>query len=601
MRTCRTVRKQGPPKKRSSLTSSIDSFDSRTRVSFLRSLFVIGGGLILLRLIFLQVATHDKWVAMASDLHDAKIEITADRGEIFIQDGDHTYPLAVNREYPTVYLVPNEVQEKERVASELSRILQVERDLIIYKMSKADDPFEIVKKKISDDERRQIDELHLAGVRFLPEKYRYYPAGELASHVVGFASIQDNGNSKVGGYGIEASLDNLLRGTTGSLQQEKDAAGRWLPLTDRQLTDAQKGANIELTLDRNIQFETEKIMHDAVEKYASDRASAIVMDPKTGRILAMASSPQFDPNKYREVEDYADFLNTTLSLAYEPGSIMKPITMAIGLEEGKVTPDTEFNDPGTISIGGFNIHNAEEKTYGQSSMYKVLEQSINTGVIYVERQVGNEAFRDYMKRFGFGEKTGIELPAELTGDIRNLDRTKQDIQFYTASFGQGITTTPIQMVQAYGAMANHGLMMKPQIVRKVVYPDGRVEEREPERIRQVLGEKASEDIGKMLRTVVTKGHGKRADVPGYLVGGKTGTAQVAKSNGAGYEEGITIGSFVGYAPIQDPQFVVLVKLDNPKNVEWAESSAAPAFGEIMHFLLEYAKDPPTEPIGEKKE
>lgn len=556
--------------------------------------FLLTGGLIFFRLFFLQVATHDKWVALAFDLHQAEIEITADRGEVFIQDGDHTYPLAVNREYPTVYLVPKEVVEKDKIANELSRILQVDRDLLLYKMSNPEDPFEIVKKKVSEDEKRQIEDLKLAGVRFLGEKYRYYPAGELASHVIGFASIQDNGRSKAGGYGIEASLDNLLRGTTGNLRQEKDAAGRWLPLTDRELTNAEKGANIELTLDRNIQFETEKIMHDAVEKYASDRASAIVMDPKTGRILAMASSPQFDPNRYREVENYADFLNTTLSLAYEPGSIMKPITMAIGLEEGKVTPDSEFNDPGTISIGGYNIHNAEEKTYGQSSMYKVLEQSINTGVIYVERQVGNEAYRDYMKRFGFGEKTGIELPAELPGDIRSLERTKQDIQFYTASFGQGITTTPIQMVQAYGAMANHGVLMRPQIIRRIQYADGRVEEREPERIRQVLGEKASEDIGKMLRTVVTRGHGKRADVPGYLVGGKTGTAQVAKSGSAGYEEGITIGSFVGYAPIQDPKFVVLVKLDNPKNVEWAESSAAPAFGEIMRFLLEYAKVEPTE-------
>jgi cell division protein FtsI/penicillin-binding protein 2 len=594
MRKCRTS-PGGPGPKR---TSSVASYDSRMRVLVLRTFFMVGGGLIFFRLLFLQVATHDKWVAMAQDLHGAEIEITADRGEVFIDDGGQPYPLAVNREIPTVYLVPKEVTDPERVASELSRILQVDRELLVYKMRNREDPFEIVKKRISDHERAQISELKLAGVKFLPEKYRYYPAGELASHVIGFASLQDNG--KVGGYGIEASMNTLLLGSSGNLQQEKDAAGRWLPLTDRKVTDALHGANIYLTLDRNIQFETEKIMHDAVEKYASDRASAIVMDPKTGRILAMASSPQFDPNKYREVEDYADFLNTTLSLAYEPGSIMKPITMAIGLEEGKVTPDSEFSDPGVISIGGFDIRNAEDKTYGQSSMYKVLEESINTGVIYVERQVGNEAYRDYMKRFGFGEKTGVELPAELSGDIRSLERTKQDIQFYTASFGQGITTTPMQMVQAYGAMANRGVMMKPQIISRIEHADGRIEEREPEKVRQVLGEKASEDIGKMLRTVVTKGHGKRADVPGYLVGGKTGTAQVAKSGSKGYEEGLTIGSFIGYAPIQDPQFVVLVKLDNPKNVEWAESSAAPAFGEIMHFLLEYAKIPPTEEIPSTK-
>lgn len=593
MRKCKTGRDISPLKKK---TGSQD--DSRSRVIILRIAFAIAGGAIFLRLLFLQVATHDKWIALALDQHQAEIEISADRGEVFIEDGDQSYPLAVNREYPTVYLIPKEVEDKDRIVNEVSRILQVDRDMLYRKMSDATDPFEIVKKKVTEDEKRQIEELNIPGVGLLPEKYRYYPAGELASHVIGFASIGENG--KVGSYGVESSLNSFLQGSRGNIRQEKDAAGRWLPLSDREIVEAKKGADIFLTLDRNIQYETEKIMHDAVEKYASDRASAIVMDPKTGRILAMASSPQFDPNRYREVEDYADFLNTTLSLSYEPGSIMKPITMAIGLEEGKVTPTSEFVDPGVISIGGYNIRNAEDKTYGRSSMTKVLDESINTGVIYVEQQVGNETFRDYMKRFGFGEKTGIELPAELAGDIRSLDRTKQDIQFYTASFGQGITTTPLQMVQAYAAMANQGVLMRPQIVKRIEYADGTSETREPIKIRQVLGEQASKDIGQMLRSVVVNGHGKRADVPGYLVGGKTGTAQVAKSGSAGYEDGITIGSFVGYAPIQDPQFVVLVKLDNPKNVEWAESSAAPAFGEIMRFLLEYAKIPPTEEQKEQK-
>lgn len=593
MRKCRTERQSAPLKKKAALLSH----DSRGRVWVLRGVFLLGGGLIFFRLFFLQVATHSKWVAMAEDQHEASVELSADRGEVFMKDGDNDYPLAVNREYPTVYLVPKEVKEKDRIALELSRILQMDAGAIRDKMQDDKDPFEIVKKRVSEDEKKRIEELNLAGVRFLPEKYRYYPAGELASHVIGFASLGEQGGA--GGYGVESSLDKFLKGQAGSLRQEKDAAGRWIPLTDREITTAKHGADIYLTLDRVIQFEAEKIMHDAVEKYGADRASAIVMDPKTGRILAMASSPQFDPNRYREVEDYSIFLNSALSLAYEPGSIMKPITMAIGLEEGKVSPNTEYVDPGVVSISGYNIRNADDKVYGRSTMTEVLEQSMNTGVIYVEKLVGNAVFRDSMKRFGFGEKTGLELPAELPGNIRNIEKTRSDIQFYTASFGQGITATPLQMVMAYGAMANGGSLMKPQIIDRIAYADGTVEKREPEKVRQVLSEKASREIGEMLRSVVVRGHGKRADVPGYLVGGKTGTAQVAKSGEKGYEDGLSIGSFVGYAPIQDPQFVVLVKLDNPKNVEWAESSAAPAFGEIMRFLLEYAKIKPTETIPEK--
>jgi cell division protein FtsI/penicillin-binding protein 2 len=288
------------------------------------------------------------------------------------------------------------------------------------------------------------------------------------------------------------------------------------------------------------------------------------------------------------------FMNPAVSLPYEPGSIMKTITVAIGLEEGKIEPESTFVDTGQVSVGGFNIRNAEDKVYGLQTMTQALEESINTGMIHIEKLVGNKRFADYFRRFGFGEKTGVELPAELAGNIRNLNDLKGDIQFFTASFGQGVTVTPLQMVTAYAALANGGKLMKPQIVEKVFYPDGEAEEIRPQEVRRVVSEATSEKIGRMLRSVVVNGHGKRADVPGYLVGGKTGTAQVASQNTKGYEDGAAIGSFVGYAPLNDPRFVVLVKVVNPKGVQWAESTAAPAFGKVMKFLLEYAKIKPTE-------
>ncbi|MBP7060633.1 MAG: penicillin-binding protein 2 [Candidatus Moranbacteria bacterium] len=576
--------------------SSASGGVGRTRV-FLALLF-IGGGAVIFRLFFLQVLSHDKWVALAQGQHNASLELSADRGEIYMHDGDTgRYPLAVNREYQMVYVVPKDITEKDSAAFELARVLGIDATEVRDKINRPNDPFEILKKRLTEDEVSQIQQLHLQGVALLPEKYRYYPAGELAAQVIGFASLGEKGGA--GGYGIEASFDAQLRGQTGTLSQEKDASGRWIPLTDRVITHAEDGDSMVLTLDRVIQYETEKILKDSVERYQADRATAIVMDPQTGNILSMASSPQFDPNTYSKEEDYSVFLNPAVSSAYEPGSIMKPISMAIGIEEGKVSPTTEYVDPGSVVEAGYTIRNAEDKVYGRSTMYKVLDESINTGMIFVEKLVGNKLFGDYLHRFGFGERTGVSLPAELPGNLKNLVNDRGTINFYTASFGQGITSTPIQMVAAYAALANGGRLLKPNIVDYVVHEDGTEEHYQPTIIRRVISEETSKAMGLMLRSVVVNGHGKRGDVPGYLVGGKTGTAQVAKTGAKGYQDGLSIGSFVGYAPINDPQFVVMVKLDNPKNVEWAESSAAPTFGQIMKFLLEYAKVKPTEETVKK--
>ncbi len=565
------------------------------RVRLFSFLLFFMGLLVVSRLFFLQVLSHEKWVALAENQHNSSQELSADRGEIYMHDGDtDRYPLAVNREYQMVFVVPKDITEKDTVAVELSRALGIDVGGIREKLDRPNDPFEIVKKRLSDDEVNRIKELHLKGVTLAPEKYRYYPAGELAAQVIGFASLGEKGGA--GGYGIEASLDNELKGQTGTLLQEKDASGRWIPLSDRTITHAENGDSIILTLDRVIQYETEKILKDSVERFQADRATAIVMDPKTGNILSMASSPQFDPNNYSQEEDYSIFLNQAVSSAYEPGSIMKPITMAIGIEEGKVSPTTEYTDTGAVVEAGYTIHNAEDKVYGRSNMYKVLDQSINTGVIFVEKLVGNRVFGDYLRRFGFGNRTGIELPAELGGNLKNLVNDRGTINFFTASFGQGITSTPIQMISAYAALANGGRLLRPNIIDKIIHANNQEEKHVPVEVRRVVSEETSVAIGKMLRSVVVNGHGKHADVPGYLVGGKTGTAQVAKSGSKGYEEGMSIGSFIGYAPIDDPKFVILVKLDNPKNVEWAESSAAPTFGQIMKFLLEYAKVKPTEKI-----
>ncbi len=555
--------------------------------------FLMGVGL-LWQLYRIQVRGHTLWSNQARKQRLSTFDLKAERGEIFLHDSEGAYPLAVNREYMAVYLVPREVRNAKEVAHELSVILNKDEGEILARLADRNDPFEMIKHRLSDDEVANIKKLSLKGVSLLPEKYRYYPAGTMASHVVGFASLGEQGGA--GGYGIEAAFDSELKGKFSQVNEERDAGGRWISLSNSRSDTPDHGDTLTLTLDRVIQHETEKIVQGYKEKHGADAVTAIVMEPTTGKILSLASAPDFDPNKYAETEDYSLFLNPSVSSTYEPGSVMKPITMAIGIDEKKVSPTTEYVDTGSVTESGYTVRNSEEKVYGRSTMTRVLENSINTGMIFVERAVGHKVFTERLKRFGFGEKTGVRLPAELGGDLNNLNDSRIGIQFYTAAYGQGITVTPLQIVTAYAALANGGMLMRPQIIERIGHADGSVETVSPEEIRRVISKETSEAIGRMLRNVVVNGHGKRANVPGYEVVGKTGTAQVARTDGGGYEEGKTIGSFVGYAPRENPRFVVLIKVDNPKDVQWAESSAAPAFGELMRFLLEYARIEPTESL-----
>ncbi len=564
------------------------------RVPFAFVCFLLIGTGLLWQLYRIQVRDHVLWSEQAQNQRLSTFDLKAERGEIFLHDNGEPYPLAVNREYMAVYVVPREVRDPKAVARELAVVLGKDEGEILGKLSDPTDPFEMVKRRLSDDEEERIRGLSLKGVSLLSEKYRYYPAGNLASHVVGFAGLGEQGGA--GGYGVEAAFDSELKGKLSRVHEERDAGGRWISLSNSRGDAPDHGDVLTLTIDRVIQHETEKIVREYREKHEADAMTAIVMEPATGKILAMANAPDFDPNKYAETEDFSLFLNPAVSSTYESGSVMKPITMAIGIDEQKVAPTTEYTDTGSVSESGYTVRNSEGKVYGRSTMTKVLEESINTGMIFVERSVGHKVFAERLRRFGFGEKTGVRLPAESGGNLHNLNDFRIGIQFYTAAYGQGITVTSLQIVTAYAALANGGVLMRPQIVESIKHADGSVETVEPIEVRRVISKETSETIGHMLRNVVVNGHGKRADVPGYEVVGKTGTAQVARTDGGGYEEGKTIGSFAGYAPRENPRFVVLMKVDNPKDVQWAESSAAPAFGQLMRFLLEYARIEPTESL-----
>ncbi len=533
---------------------------------------------------------------MAKRQHTVDKSLLSSRGEIFLKNKDEVYPLGVNREYYLALLSPRDVADENIpiVAKQISESLDVDYDLVMSKLAKRDDVYEIVKHKLDREEKERVASEEIEGLSFVPEYYRFYPGGTLAAHVVGF--VGSDGEDYIGRYGVESYFDEELHGKDGKIVQQRDARGGWLTNTDRIVSEEIDGVDLYLTIDYTVQYEVERILKDAVERYDADSGSVIVMEPKTGKIIALANYPTFAPNEYNKIEDVAVFRNSIVSSEYESGSVFKPITMAMGLDNGKVSPDTTYVDTGSVQVAEYTIKNSEEKVYGKQTMTQVLEQSINTGVIYVEKLVGNEKFKEYVERFGFGNVTGVELPAEADGNISNLDHIRRNVEFFTASFGQGITMTQLQLATAYSALANGGLLMKPQIIEKKVYSDGHEEVVESHMVHRVISEDSSKQIGQMLRSVVVNGHGKRADVPGYLIGGKTGTAQVANAGKKGYDDAQTIGTFAGYGPINNPRFVIVVRMNNPKTVIWAESSAAPTFGKIMKYLLDFYNIPPTEKI-----
>jgi cell division protein FtsI/penicillin-binding protein 2 len=570
---------------------------SRSTIVF--SFFMIAILIVLVKIYIIQVVAHEKYTDLASRQHTIEKNIASSRGEIFLRDKDKYYALGVNKEYFIAYLSPRDVKDENisLVAQKISEYFDISYENALAKLAKRNDAYEIVERKVEREHKELVMQENIEGLHFLSEYYRFYPGESLASHVVGF--VGSDGEQYVGRYGIEAYFNDELHGSDGRILQKKDARGGWMTNTDRIISNKIDGIDFYLTIDYTVQYEVERILADAIEQFEADSGSIIVMEPSTGKLIALANYPTFIPNKYNEVKDISVFRNYAISDEYESGSVFKPITMAMAIDDGKVTPETTYLDTGAVKAAEYTIKNSEGKVYGIQTMTQILEKSINTGMIHVERLIGNKKFKEYVERFGFGAQTDIELPAEADGNISNLEYLKRDVEFYTASFGQGITMTPLQLVTAYSAIANGGFLMKPQIIEKKIYPDGREEIIDPYQVHRVISEDTTKQIGQMLRNVVVNGHGKRADVPGYLIGGKTGTAQVAKVNERGYDDSQTIGTFAGYGPIDEPRFSIVVRIDNPKEVIWAESSAAPTFGKVMKYLLDYYNIAPTEGFDDK--
>lgn len=543
------------------------------------------------RLFLMTIVHHRDYVQLASRQHGLKKEILSERGSIRAQDKDgKEIPLALNKTYATLVVSPNMAKDKKGLSAALVEQFHLDRGDIEKKLSKEGDPHEVLMRKIDPEDAARFDLKRFQGVSFEEEKRRIYPNGKLAAQALGFVSIEND--VEQGRYGLERLYEKELAGTIGVFEGVKDVGGFWIALGKRIVRPPQNGASLVVTIDYNIQRKAEETLRDAGKKWEAASGVVIVYDPITGRILADAVDPAFNPNEFSKEKDFGVFLNPSVESMYELGSVMKPITMAGGLQEGLVGPETTYTDPGEIRFGASTIRNFDQKSHGVQTMTQVLEKSLNTGAVYVARLLGHERQREYLERFGFGAKSGVDMPGEIAGNISNLNAGRE-IDFATAAFGQGIAITPMQLVRAIGAIANGGKLMKPYLVEKIIDDSGNEILKKPEVTREVISPDTAETLTKMLVSAVRSGFENKAGVKGYFVAGKTGTAQIPNRHGRGYSDKV-IHTFVGYAPAFHPRFLILLQLNESKGNRFAANTLTPAFHDLAEFILNYYEVPPDE-------
>ncbi len=575
------------------------------RLHVLGLFFFLLSSVIVGRLFQLQVVRGSSAQEEAYDQRARFQELRPVRGEIFTISGiqsseENLRPVAVNERRETIFAVPKDIVDPIATADKIFKWIYVPNEELADDLdakendrmrqfqdlrevlSKAGDPYEPLLREIPSSVAQEILSLNIPGISSHPVMVRYYPMGELFSHITGFLGYGDN--ERVGQYGIEGYFNETLRGLDGYQASERDPSGRLIAIGDRKYVPATNGSDVVLTIDPNIQQKACELIKNGRVDYEAESGSLIVMDPSTGAIRALCNTPNFDPNNYSEVENYDVYTNSSVTESYEPGSIFKPIVMAAALDSGSVKADTVYDDTGEVKFGKYTIRNADYKVYGPQTMAQVIENSINTGMVFAAMETGRETLLSYVQRFGFGDITGIRLPSESSGNISSLERSG-DIYLATSSFGQGITVTPLQMIQAYGAIANQGKLVKPYIVSEIRKPDGSVTVTDTRSVDGVISSKTAAILSAMMVRVVEGTHGGRARVPGFYIAGKTGTAQIAGDKGGYSQE--TIHSFVGFGPVVGPKFVVFVRLDRPQRGRFSSATVAGIFGDMAKFLLQY--------------
>jgi stage V sporulation protein D (sporulation-specific penicillin-binding protein) len=552
------------------------------RLIVLALLFASGAVGLVGRLAYLQIVHHGYYAQEAEQEHLSRQTVRPTRGAILDRNG---YPLATSLDAYDLYIERRSWQGQasaRRWAETLAPLVNKSVDDILAGMAAESEGDYTLALGLDYDRGQSIIDLGLPGLKAVPSTRRFYPEGDLASALLGFT-----GRDHVGLAGLEADLQEELAGTPGDLYFERDSLGNPIPLGTQRGRPAVPGGDVRLTIDRYIQRLAEDELDQSIKKHSASGGTIIVMDPRTGAILAMASRPSFQLS-HLDLSGKLDeslFRNRAVTDVYEPGSVMKVITMSTAVDLGLVNPDSTYYDAGYVTIGSSTIYNWDYSVNGTQTATQLLQKSLNTGAIWLSGLIGPESFYSYLRRLGFGESTNSGLGGEADGLVRSSDQEGwSPVDLATNSFGQGVAATPLQLITAVAAIANGGKLMRPYIVQEVSGPQGR-RVYEPVVVRQAISEATARTVAQMMNQVVEGVPYHLARVPGYHVAGKTGTTIV--SIPGGYDLNSTIASFVGFAPLEEPQMIMLVKIDQPKDDPLGGVVAAPVFGDLAPKILAY--------------
>jgi len=558
---------------------------SNWRVNFLLVLFILLGFLITSRLFYWQIVSSEDLAAIAASQHWISFEVPAKRGEIIAADGS---PLASNKEAFLLFAsLPQINEDISQISDKLSLILEPDDPatmtaLIKERLSREDLVWVPLKHKISRSQKEEIEGLKISGLGFEEEQERTYPEGSSSAHLLGFVGSDINGQDK-GYFGLEGYYDLELKGRAGLLRREKDASGKPILVGDVQREEEKNGRTLVTTIDRSIQFIINEKLKEGLERYGALSGSVVVMESQTGAILAMSSWPNYDPQNFADF-DKELFPNPVVSSSYEPGSTFKVLIMAAAIDTGVVKPGTKCTKcSGPRVISDYVLKTWNEQYFPDSNMVEIIQHSDNVGMIFVAEQLGVENLYAYLKKYGLGQKTGIDLEDETTPQLRPEEDWRL-IDLATASFGQGIALTPLQMIRAVNTIANGGRLVEPYLVSKVISEDGEVEIK-PDVGREVLKTKTAFILTEMMVNAVDQGEAKWAKPEGYRIAGKTGTSQIPVAGH--YDEEKTIASFIGFAPADKPKFIMLVTLREPSSSPWGSETAAPLWFDIAEELFTY--------------
>ena len=548
------------------------------RLRFVTFAMVFGFFAIWGRLFYWQVWSHERLQELADSQHSHRLEIPATRGDILSVDGT---PLASNQTAYLVFAEKKQVKDELEFIELIAPILDEELASLSARM-KTSDVWVSLAGQVEEERVKKLRTLQLEGLGFERDDKRYYPEASMAAHMLGFVGKNEDGEQQ-GYFGLEGQYDKELRGQKGYLRQERDAVGNPIVIGNSERIEPKNGRSLVLYLDKTVQFIAEEKLKEGLEKYGAKAGNVIVMEPSTGGIVASASFPSYDPGQYAEFP-HEYYKNPVVADAYEPGSTFKPLIMAEAIDEKAIQPTDTFNEDGPVVVDGYTIKTWNSEYHDTISMGEILEYSSNVGMVFVSGKLGNKKLLSFINEAGFGKETNIDVQDEASGTLRHESEWRT-IDFATASFGQGIAVTPIQMIAAVNAIANGGILYEPHMVKKIVDQNGDIIDIAPKEVRRLFSPLTANVMTEMMVSSAEHGDAKWTNLKEYRVAGKTGTAQIPVEGH--YDAEKTIASFVGFAPAEDPKFVMLVTLREPQSSPWGSETAAPLFFNIARELLTY--------------